>query len=34
MESLAGGNGDGVLSLGSEVLGKIRLQKAEVHGED
>jgi hypothetical protein len=26
-------NSDGVLGLGSEVLGKIRLRKAEVHGE-
>jgi hypothetical protein len=27
------GNGDGVLGIGSEVLGEIRFQKAEVHGE-
>ncbi len=27
------GNGNGVLGLGSEVLGNIGLQKAEVHGE-
>jgi hypothetical protein len=27
------GNGDGVLGLGSEVLGEIRLQKAEGNAE-
>jgi hypothetical protein len=27
------GNGDGVLGLGSEVLGEIGLRKAEGHGE-
>jgi hypothetical protein len=32
-DGVIGGNGDGVLGLGSEVLGEIGLQKAEVHGE-
>jgi hypothetical protein len=33
MESSAVMAMEGVLGLGSELLGKIRLQKAEVHGE-
>ncbi len=32
-DGVIGGDGNGVLGLGSKVIGEIRFQKAEVHGE-